>query len=533
MKQRKAAVAELWQQYHHQNIQRAVEISTLINKQYPDWARGWAETSHLALKLNNLKISIRAAEHAISLEPENLEWLLLLLKAMLNHGEVCEVRELLRDISPNEIKTHSLFQEVGRLQIQQGLYTQALATFQAALDKFAPSYHSYFNLAVVQRYLGQLDDAESSFNQAIALNPDDGEAYWLRSTLRKQSNSSNHISELEERNSELSKLSELSVSVAYALAKELEDLGEYERSFNMLKMAADRKRSMLQYDLTRDLSLISAMQSIFDDSLVSKLRSSSSNPGEPQKTSLDPIFIVGFPRSGSTLVERMLSQSDLVDSLGESTLFSQEFRFQAAKLEHAKNRGDLYSLDTIQSIDYNSLADSYLKRASDLCASDNHIINKLPMNAINVGLICLAYKNAKVIWTKRHPLDQCYAMYKNLFDKGYPFSYSFEELAEYYVSLYRLMEHWCQIFPENIHIVEYEDLVTDTEPAAKELYDFCGLPWSERSLEFYKDNSASTTASAAQVRRPIYKSSVALWKRYSEQLSPLRVLLENAGIDCR
>jgi hypothetical protein len=158
------------------------------------------------------------------------------------------------------------------------------------------------------------------------------------------------------------------------------------------------------------------------------------------------------------------------------------------------------------------------------------LIDKTPANFLYLGLIAKAIPSAKIINLVRHPMDTCYAIYKALFRMGYPFSYDLESLGQYYLGYRKLMQHWHSVLPERIKSVQYEQLVEDTEIQAKEIVKFCGLEWQADCLNFHEDKAAVATASAAQVRQPVYKTSVQKWQRYADELMPLKRILEDGGL---
>ena len=181
-------------------------------------------------------------------------------------------------------------------------------------------------------------------------------------------------------------------------------------------------------------------------------------------------------------------------------------------------------------IDFRALGEAYLRSAASRGDGRPYFIDKLPFNFLYAGLIHLALPQARIISVRRHPMDTCYAVYKQLFRDAYPYSYDLGELGRYFVAYDELMRHWQQVMPGIIHTVQYEQLVGDLEGESRRLLSYCGLPWDDRCLRFHQNPQASTTASALQVRQPIYDTSVGKWRRYEHQLEPLRAYLEGAGI---
>ena len=182
-------------------------------------------------------------------------------------------------------------------------------------------------------------------------------------------------------------------------------------------------------------------------------------------------------------------------------------------------------------LDFNDLGQAYLESTRPLTGHTAHFVDKMPLNFLYAGLIHRAMPNAKIVHLSRHPMDTCYSIYKCLFQDAYPWSYDLGEIALYYSAYHQLMTHWNTVMPGVIHELAYEDLVGDVEGKARKLLDYCGLSWDSRCVRFHESQATSTTASATQVRQPVYQSSVNRWKSYEEQLSPLREQLGKLGID--
>jgi hypothetical protein len=312
------------------------------------------------------------------------------------------------------------------------------------------------------------------------------------------------------------------VHVCFALAKELEDLGEPERSFSYLKRGADKRRSLMRYDVQRDIDTMAAIEETFTAERLATPAAGSDN-GEP-------IFVVGMPRTGTTLVERILGSHSQVYSAGElgnfATVLMRELRAKAG--DPATPRDELVRLSA--SVDFAALGDAYVESTRPFTGNTPRFIDKLPLNFLYVGLIRVALPNARIVSVRRHPVDTCYAVYKQLFVDAYPFSYDLGELARHYAAYDRLMQHWGNVLPDVVYTLEYERLVDDFEPEVRRLLEHCGLGFEDACLRFHENKSASTTASTVQVRQPVYRSSVGKWRQYREQLAPLITKLEDEGI---
>ena len=378
-------------------------------------------------------------------------------------------------------------------------------------------------IAAVHRFLGNLDAAEEYCNLAIANKLDDYHVYFLRSGLRKQTRENNHVEKMETLLAQGVTGHRNRVHLQYALAKEYEDLGEADTSFRHLKEVSDIQRKEMDYDVSLDLRTMDEIKHNFDRAYFQRVK-----PGHP---AADPIFIIGMPRTGTTLVERIVGSHSQVHSLGEMGMFAR-LMVRAVKTMYGSQDvppGERVKLTS--KLDYAAIGEKYLAGVADRRNGKPFFIDKLPYNYLNVGPIHASLPNAKIIQLDRHPMDTCYAIYKTLFGLAYPFSYSMEDLGRYYAGYRKLLDHWHAVLPPGrVLTVKYEDVVADQEGQTRRIFKYCGLEWEEQVKEFHKSQQSSTTASASQVRQPIYKSSVAKWRQFERHLAPLRAVLEANGI---
>lgn len=394
------------------------------------------------------------------------------------------------------------------------------------IDELQPNNPHYLQgIAAACRFLGKLDEAEEYCDRAIAHKPKDGHAFFVRSDLRKQTPERNHTAELEALLKEGIEYPRARVHVQYALAKEYEDLGEVDRSFHHLKQVSDFQRSQMEYDVSGDLRTMEEIKQHFDKDYFKRLK-----PGHAAK---DPIFVIGMPRTGTTLVERIIGSHTKVHSKGELSVLP---RLMVRGVRDLIGSNEVSPADRVRltaQLDYRAVGEQYIAALASRPNNEPHFIDKLPYNFLNIGPIHAALPNAKIVQLDRHPMDTCYAVYKMLFGNAYPFSYTFEELAAYYSAYRRLMEHWHAVLPKGrILKVRYEDLVEDQESHSRRILKHCGLEWQDQVVEFYKSNrQASTTASAAQVRQPVYRTSVAKWRLFEKHLAPLREMLAKNGVE--
>ena len=374
-----------------------------------------------------------------------------------------------------------------------------------------------YNLATALIALGQAGEAESLLDRVIQLDPEDHDAWQNRSTLRRQTPDANHTAALlQASRKRLTGPGE--VAISYALAKEFEDLGEPEASFVWLKRGADRRRGLLSYRVEADVAAMAEIERVFKPALFTQPSTGHEAAG--------PIFVLGLPRSGTTLVDRIVSSHTEVESLGEINDFALALMRLAGP---AQGKGEL--IQRSAGLDPAALGRAYLDSVDGYGRATPLFIDKTPANFLYIGLIARALPNARIIHLRRHPMDSGYALYKTLFRMGCPYSYNLADIAAYQLAHRRLMNHWRQVLPDRILDIDYEGLVADPETVSRRIIDHCGLGWQDRCLRFHENSSPSATASAVQVRQPIHGQSVGLWRRYAGQLDPLRAALTAGGLD--
>ena len=390
--------------------------------------------------------------------------------------------------------------------------------FELAPNDPAPLYAA----ALSHFYLNEIGDADALLMRVLGIAPDNGFAWHVRSQLATATPAANHIAELRAVLARPRLRDVDRMLVSFALAKELEDVGEFGPSFEALLQANRIKRASLTYDVAGDVRAMQNVMAHYSAEAMRALRGGDETEG--------PIFIVGMPRTGTTLVERILGSHSLVASVGEAVDFPEEM---AASARAAHARLGLTDPDLLRAslqMDFGQLGRRYVAAVRQLAGGHRYTIDKLPFNFRYTGLIHKALPKASIVHLMRDPMDTCYAVFKTSFINAYHFSYQLDELAEYFIAYRRMMEHWHAVMPGVILDVRYEDLVADPEAQCRRLLAHCGLPWEDQVLDFHRSKKASTTASTVQVRRPIYQSSVRKWRHYERELQPVLERLAAAGL---
>ncbi|MEO9079543.1 MAG: sulfotransferase [Rhodanobacter sp.] len=416
---------------------------------------------------------------------------------------------------------------LGVIYTQTGDYGLATDVFREA-TAIAPQHASFrYNLATSLVAAGDIDTAETELEACLALDPLHCLAHLALARLRRQTVEHNHVPRLEA----LLQLatrngadSEALMCINMALAKEQEDLAEYAKSFGHLVRGKAAGASRCEYSIERDKALFAAITSAFPE-LKSPL------PGHESK---EPIFIIGMPRSGTTLVERIISSHPDVQSAGELLNFGLSLKHLSGCQTAAVV--DAATIEAAGQPDWQKLGETYLTSTRPGTGKTPRFIDKLPHNFLYAGYIAKALPKAKIICLRRDPMDTCLSNFRQLFAPNTPFfDYSFDLLdtGRYYVLFDRLMAHWQRVLPGRILEIDYEGLVDSQEVHSRRLLEFCELPWNDACLRFETNPAPVATASATQVREPIYRSAVRRWKKYEPQLHDLLTLLEQSGIQCQ
>lgn len=475
----------------------------ILARDASDWA-AWSLLTETALHRGRHDAAIVCAERAAALNERNPIPQILRAKCLFLSGasrqalEVAETAATLVDTAPDALDAlGAIFGLLGRHDRAKRLFSRAVA---ARAD--VPQY--LFNLAATERMTGELADAEAHCDAALALDPHYGLAHYLRSDLRIQTTGHNHVAEMEAVIGEGKLTTQSEVMVRFALGKECEDLQRYERAFEHVQAGCK-----LQRRLSGSAYSDSAAQI---DRFIRSQNRQWIGTAPRGHASAAPVFVCGLPRTGTTLVERIIASHPAMRSAGETGAF-------AAALQRVAVDG--------AGADPETLGRHYIERASAfLVPSSARFVDKTLENYLYCGLIHVALPAAKVVLVRRRPMDACWAIYKAHFQGKFSFSYDQIELAEYYLAFRRLLEHWKATLPPNVLLeIDYEDIVRDQEAASRRLIAFVGLPWDDAVLRFHDSPAPSTTASAVQVRRPIYASSIGKWRHHARGLAPLRAHL--------
>lgn len=398
-------------------------------------------------------------------------------------------------------------------------YDEAITCSDKALAIEPGLAGAQFNKGVALETIGRLAEARSSFEMAVKLAPRSGRFHKSLAEIKRYQAGDVHLSEMEALARELNSLpEEEQMCLHFALGKAMMDVGQHERAFRHLLDGNALKRGQVYYDERESLALLDQIRSVFTSELMR------SRAGEGDTSQL-PIFVLGMPRSGTTLVEQILASHPNVYGAGERPDFENAMTSVCASKGKDVTFPD--GICTLTAENLRDLGSSYLSTMASTAPDAARITDKLPSNFRFIGLIHLTLSNARIIHVRRDPIDTCISCFTKLFSGELLYTYNLEELGRYYRAYNKLMSHWRKVLPEGAMLeVDYEAVVADVEGQARRLVAYCGLDWHDRCRDFHRTKRPIRTASSTQVRQPIYSSSVGRWRPYRHLLRPLLEIME-------
>jgi tetratricopeptide (TPR) repeat protein len=373
-------------------------------------------------------------------------------------------------------------------------------------------------LGHVLKAVGDYDGAVASYNACIREVPENGETYWSLANLKRYRFDDAMVAEMERRVAAGGADAQSEVNFLFALGKAYEDRGDFDGAWHFYRTGNEKQRAEVSYDPVQTEAMNDRLVSVYTADFLS----SRAGKGHPDPS---PIFILGLPRSGSTLLEQILATHSQVEGTSELPYIGRA----ASSLNRNREEGLNYpeAMRELSPEHLRALGNDYLASAlAHRRKGTPRFIDKMPNNFPNAGFIATILPNARIIDARRHPLDACLSCYRQLFAKGQAFTYDLTEIGEYYLQYQRLMDHWATVMPGRVLTVQYEEVVTDFEAQVRRLLEFCGLDWEEACLRFYESERPVRTPSSEQVRQPIYDRAVGHWLNYERYLGELVEVIE-------
>ena len=402
---------------------------------------------------------------------------------------------------------------------QLGDYSESIGVYEAVLREYPNQPKVWMSYGHALKTAGRRDDSIAAYRHGVTLQPTLGEAYWSLANLKTFAFTAADIAAMRAALARSDLTDEDRLHFEFALGKALEDEGAYAESFARYEAGSAIRRRLTPYqaeDTTAHLRRSKAL-------LTAGFFAARAGAGA---LASDPIFVVGMPRAGSTLVEQILASHPLVEGtmeLPDIGGIARDLVGPKLRSEEPRYPGVLAPLSAGE---LRALGERYLEQTRvQRKSAAPHFIDKMPNNYMHVGLIHLILPNAKIVDVRRHPLGCCFSNFKQHYARGQSFSYSLDDVGRYYRDYVELMAHFDAVLPGRVHRVIYERLVEDTEAEVRRLLEYCGLPFDERCLRFYENERAVRTASSEQVRRPIYREGMDHWRHFEPWLGPLKAAL--------
>ena len=471
--------------YNLERYEEAEEHHRRTVAAWPTFARGHANLGNTLFKLKRWDEALQSLRRAVALDARQPD------VAKLHVGIATALRHLQRE-------------------------PESLASLEAALAIDPDNAHAFTKKAYTLHTLGRIDEARKLTERAIGLEPNEPTHYTVLAQTKRFAAGDPLIAKMEDLSAKLDHQPDKTrADFLSALGKAYDDIGEFDRAFPHFAASNAIKRRHIDYDANRELAGMALIAEIFTPALMQN----KAGLGHPSDR---PIFVLGMPRSGTTLMEQIISSHPLVFGAGEQMAFQDAVTAAVRPGQPGYPR----MVPPMAAPELTALAADYLARLAVIRPDDRRFTDKMPGNHTFVGLIHLSLPNAKIVHVHRDPIDNCLSIFSTNFATPPAFACDLDELGHYYRAYERVMENWRKVLPDGVMLdVRYEDVVDDIEGQARRLIAFCGLDWDDACLEFHKKSGTVRTASAYQVRQPLYSRSVGRWRGYEKHLEPLREAL--------
>jgi tetratricopeptide (TPR) repeat protein len=509
---------------NERDYRRAHELCLRILERAPDFSDAMFLLGIIALEHGNFGKAAEVMERAIRLDPTRAEYRAHRGRCLIALNEPrAALEEALAALALNPQDALTL-DTIGVVMTRAGAHAEALEPFRRAVARDPGKAAYQYNLGASLQFVGHFSDAATAYRRALALDEGYYKAWSSLAQVAREPFNAAEVATLQAALEQATGV-DAQLHLCHALAKHHEDRQEYSTAFKYLERGKGAKRASLHYSSDDDRGLFDAVQSVCTAELL--------NEDTTGCDSIEPIFIVGMPRTGTTLIERILSSHPDVFAAGELTNFSLMLK------RMARTRSPLVldpeTLHAARGIDPAQLGNSYVESTRPRTGHAPRFIDKMPLNFLYAGLIHRALPRAKIICLRRNPLDTCLSNYRQLFATSfsyYNYAYDLLDIGRYHLMFDALAAHWRTHMPRNYYEVRYESVVADTEAEARRLLAFCELSWDPACLQFHENAAPVATASSVQVRQPIYRTSVDRWRKYAEQIAPLRKLLNAERVSC-
>ncbi len=481
----------------------------------PDLVQAHFLTGLVALDAQERTTAFEAFISVTKLDKDHAAAWAQLARLFMSEGQVNKADTALQNALKGHSKDPMVQDLLGVTYSLMGEHGSALACFQRA-NKLQPGHPPFMlNLANNLVYHGATDQAEPLFREIIALQPNSPQAHWALAAARKAANH-NHIGAMARMATRHKQHPRSEAFYWYGIGKELEDLQEWEDAFEAFSRGAAARRKTIEYDEAAEQDMFEYLHHNFTRDWFDTM------PAGAEQSA--PIFVLGQPRTGTTLVERIITSHSQVHSAGELQQLGLAVRRIGSYTDPRRFSREYFEL--AKDIEPEKIGALYMQTSRKMRGETPRFVDKLPQNYLLIPIILKALPGARIIHLVRDSMDACFASFKQLFADAYLHSYEQTEMARHHARYRRLMQHWHEQFPGQIFDISYEETAAELEPNARALINYLNLPWQDACLDFHQQEGAVSTASAAQVREPAHTRSIGRWRRYERQLEPMRQTLE-------
>jgi tetratricopeptide (TPR) repeat protein len=503
---------------HEGKLLKAEQLCRAFLQKTPHHVEAMRLLAEIGSRFGVLEDADFLLESAIGFEPDNtqlrLDYIQILRKRQKFAAALEQARQLWETDRDNPVfKSHYAIE-----RMQTGSYDEALTLFEEILVTLPDDPATLTSRGHAQKTLGQHDAAVASYRAAFAAKPDHGDAWYGLANLKTYRFTDEEVAAMQALEAGSDLAFQDRVHLSFALAKAFEDREDVAQAFDFYEKGNTLQRVQTRYTTEQMKAELDAQAVICDAALFA--RQSGKGCADP-----DPIFIVGLPRAGSTLLEQILASHSQVDGtleLPNILALSHRLRGRQRLSDKTRYPRVLHELDAGQ---LEALGRDYIENTRIHRAGAPRFTDKMPNNFRHIGLIKLILPNARIIDARRHPMACCFSGFKQLFAEGQEFTYGLEEIGHYYRNYVALMDHWDRVLPGQILRVNYEDVVPDLDGQVRRILDYCGLPFEQACIDFHATERAVRTASSEQVRQPIFDAGVAQWKKFEPHLDPLKSAL--------
>jgi len=501
---------------HEGRLLRAEEICRHFLRTNPKSVEGMRLLAQIGIKLGILDDAEFLLESARVFEPANVQVRLDYIDALRRRQKFGSAREEAQGLYESDPDSPLFQSHLAIESMQTGDYDRAFALFDKVLEKLPSDPATLTSRGHALKTTGRTDEAVESYRAAFAAKPDHGDAWYALANLKTYKFSDAEIAAMEAQAARPDLAFMDRVHLSFALGKAHEDRGQYEASFGYYEAGNALKRAQTRYDADRMSEELAKQREFCTPELFAKHE----GPGHQAP---DPIFILGLPRAGSTLLEQILASHSQVDG----TMELPDILALAHRLRGRKAGQSLYPevLHDLSGEQLSTFGEQYIENTRIHRQDAPFFIDKMPNNFRHIGLIHLILPNATIIDARRAPMDCCFSGFKQLFAEGQEFTYGLTEVGRYYADYVELMDHWDTVLPGKVLRVQHEDVLDDPEGQIRRLLDHCGLPFEEACVNFHQTDRAVRTASSEQVRKPINRSGQGAWEPFDPWLGELREAL--------